>query len=65
MNWGETLQKLIFLAKKLQDGFMKSKITQFILVLIEKPWSKIRREKLIMKIEKIIKLYKIKLIDAS
>ena len=47
MNWGEKLGKLIFLKRKIQDKFTKSKITLFRLILREKSKSIIRREKLI------------------
>ena len=64
MNWGEKLRKLAFLEIKLQDKSMKSKITQFLLVFAKKSRSKIKREILITKREKLIEIHKIKLIYA-
>ena len=62
MNCDEKLGKFLFLKIKLQDESMKSKITLFGLILVEKLKSKIKREKWIVKRKKMIKFYKIKLI---
>ena len=62
MNWGEKLEKLIFLESKLQDESMKSKVTQFGYVFTEMLRCEIKRENSIAKREKRTKLYIIKLI---
>ena len=65
MSEDEKLGRLIVLERRIQDKSMESKITQFEYVNMEKSRSKINRENSIMKREKLMKICKIKLINAS
>ena len=62
MNWREKIGKLIFLERRLQDKSVEEKITQFKSVFMEKLKSKIKRENLFSKREKMNKFNKIRLI---
>ena len=64
MTWGEKLEKIILLERKLQDESIELKITQYGLVFVEKSMSEMKRENLITKIKNFTKIKK-KLIYAS
>ena len=59
------ISEIVFFAKKTPQKSMELKFTQFELVFVEKSRSKIKRENLIAKIEKLNKIRKIKLIYRS
>ena len=65
MNCCEKLEKLVFLERKLQEKSIKSKITQFGLIFVEKLRSELQKEKSFMKREKMLKIHKFQIIYLS